>query len=146
MVKSSHSTSKLIKIPKKVLSFLFPFLGIWQIVMAFKMSLDVYLQFPYVSHAITNIELHLYLQSIYINLFLGKKESILKATWPVLGSVDEVVIKSSAYLMEAAREFRLKLKVACLPPKAKKGQAPVKVNSCFLSSIVKARISEASKK
>jgi len=57
---------------------------------------------------------------------LGKKESILKATWPVLGSVDEVVIKSSAYLMEAAREFRLKLKVACLPPKAKKGQAPVK--------------------
>jgi hypothetical protein len=63
-----------------------------------------------------------------------------------LGSVDEVVIKSSAYLMEAAREFRLKLKVACLPPKAKKGQAPVKVNSCFLSSIVKARISEASKK
>ena len=70
------------------------------------------------------------MQSIYINLFLGKKESILKATWPVLGSVDEVVIKSSAYLMEAAREFRLKLKVACLPPKAKKGQAPVKVNFC----------------
>ena len=48
---------------------------------------------------------------------------------PVLGNVDEVVIKSSAYLMEAAREFRLKLKTACLPPKAKKGQAPPKVMS-----------------
>merc|ERR1712223_1366745 len=54
---------------------------------------------------------------------LGKKDSILKATWPILGNVDEVVIKSSAYLMKAAGEFRSKLKVACLPPKAKKGQA-----------------------
>ena len=59
---------------------------------------------------------------------LGKKKSILKARWPVLGDVDEVVIKSSAYLMEAAREFRLKLKTACLPPKAKKGQAAAKVS------------------
>ena len=58
---------------------------------------------------------------------LGKKDSILKATWPILGNVDEVVIKSSAYLMKAAGEFRSKLKVACLPPKAKKGQAPGKV-------------------
>ena len=30
-------------------------------------------------------------------------------------------------LMDAGREFRLKLKVTCLPPKAKKGQALVKV-------------------
>ena len=52
---------------------------------------------------------------------LGKKESILKATWPKIGDIDEIVIKSSAYLMEAAREFRLKLKAACQPPKAKKG-------------------------
>ena len=58
---------------------------------------------------------------------LGKKDSILKATWPILGNVDEVVIKSSAYLMKAAGEFRSKLKVACLPPKAKKGQAAGKV-------------------
>ena len=55
---------------------------------------------------------------------LGKKDSILKATWPILGNVDEVVIKSSAYLMKAAGEFRSKLKVACLPPKAKKGASP----------------------
>ena len=55
---------------------------------------------------------------------LGKKESILKATWPKIGEIDEIVIKSSVYLMEAAREFRLKLKAALQPPKAKKG--PVK--------------------
>lgn len=52
---------------------------------------------------------------------LGKTESILKATWPKIGDIDEIVIKSSAYLMEAAREFRLKLKAAVQPPKAKKG-------------------------
>merc|ERR1711920_818147 len=53
---------------------------------------------------------------------LGNKESIVKAKWPVSDQVDEVIIKSSSYLMEAAREFRLKLKAACQPPKAKKGQ------------------------
>ena len=57
---------------------------------------------------------------------LGKKTSILKAKWPETGSVDEVVIKSSAYLMEAARDFRLKLKAASQPPKAKKGGPPPK--------------------
>ena len=57
---------------------------------------------------------------------LGKKESILKATWPKIGDIDEIVIKSSTYLMEAAREFRLKLKAAVQPPKAKKGAAAPK--------------------
>ena len=52
---------------------------------------------------------------------LGKKESILKATWPEIGHVDNVVIKSSEYLMEAARKFRLQLKAASQPLKAKKG-------------------------
>ncbi len=56
---------------------------------------------------------------------LGKKGSILKARWPQTNDkVDEVVIKSSEYLMEAAREFRLKLKSHMQGPKAKKGAAP----------------------
>ena len=55
---------------------------------------------------------------------LGRKTSILNARWPALGEVDEVTIKSSEYLMEATREFRLKLKQATLPAKAKKGAAP----------------------
>ena len=42
---------------------------------------------------------------------LGKKGSVLRAGWPkTMQVVDEVVIKSSEYLMEAARDFRLKLK------------------------------------
>ena len=44
--------------------------------------------------------------------------------FPQTGPVDDLVIRSSEYLMEAAREFRLKLKAASLPPKAKKGASP----------------------
>ena len=53
---------------------------------------------------------------------LGKKGLLLKDTkWPKTGPVDENVINKSEYLMEAAREFRLKLKNYMQPPKAKKG-------------------------
>ncbi len=57
---------------------------------------------------------------------LGKKESILKARWPNAGNVDEVCIKKSEYLMEAVRDFRLKLKSYMQPPKTKKGGSAVK--------------------
>lgn len=53
---------------------------------------------------------------------LGKKDLLLSKTrWPEVGLVDENYIKKSDYLMEAAREFRLKLKNYMQPPKAKKG-------------------------
>ena len=51
------------------------------------------------------------------------KNSILKQRWPTTEAVDELCIKKSDYLMEAAREFRLKLISATAPPKAKKGKA-----------------------
>ena len=54
---------------------------------------------------------------------LEKSDSILKQKWPTTEVVDELCIKKSEYLMEAAREFRLKLKSAIAPPKAKKGKA-----------------------
>ena len=54
---------------------------------------------------------------------LGLKGSLLKAKWPQLGSVDDLVIKSSEFLMEAASNFRDELKKRSLPPKAKKGPA-----------------------
>ncbi|KAF5284997.1 hypothetical protein FQR65_LT02309 [Abscondita terminalis] len=41
---------------------------------------------------------------------LGKKESIVKSAWPEVGVIDEVKIKSSDYLMEAAHTFRVYLK------------------------------------
>uniref|UniRef100_A0A1I8PHA6 leucine--tRNA ligase n=1 Tax=Stomoxys calcitrans TaxID=35570 RepID=A0A1I8PHA6_STOCA len=41
---------------------------------------------------------------------LGNKTSILHATWPAVGAINELDIKCSEYLMEAAHAFRLNLK------------------------------------
>ncbi len=52
-------------------------------------------------------------------------QSVLRASWPGAGEVDELCIKKSEYLMEATRDFRLKLTKSYLqPPKAKKGAPP----------------------
>lgn len=51
---------------------------------------------------------------------LGKKESIVKAKWPKVGKIDEVLIKSSEYLMDAAHSFRIYLKAHLQGPKASK--------------------------
>ncbi|KAF2984248.1 hypothetical protein EK904_006871 [Melospiza melodia maxima] len=51
---------------------------------------------------------------------LGKAESIMRASWPAAGPVDEVLIRSSQYLMEAAHELRLRLKSYMAPVKGKK--------------------------
>ncbi|CAD6237682.1 GSCOCG00008299001-RA-CDS [Cotesia congregata] len=38
------------------------------------------------------------------------KESVLKARWPEVGNIDNILIKSSQYLMDAAHSFRILLK------------------------------------
>uniref|UniRef100_A0A182QC67 leucine--tRNA ligase n=1 Tax=Anopheles farauti TaxID=69004 RepID=A0A182QC67_9DIPT len=43
---------------------------------------------------------------------LGNESSILHASWPTVGAIDERKIKCSVYLMEAAHSFRLALKNA----------------------------------
>lgn len=43
----------------------------------------------------------------------------MKALWPVVGPVNEVLIRSSQYLMETAHDLRLRLKAYMLPPKNK---------------------------
>ena len=53
----------------------------------------------------------------------SKEGSILSQRWPKSQAVDEMCIKKSEYLMEAARDFRLKFKTAVAPPKAKKGKS-----------------------
>lgn len=56
---------------------------------------------------------------------LGNSQSVFQAGWPqipVAQSDEATFIKSSEYLMEAARDFRLKLKSSSQPAKAKKGQ------------------------
>lgn len=44
----------------------------------------------------------------------------MKSSWPVVGNIDEVLIKASEYLMSAAHSFRVILKSHLLPPKANK--------------------------
>ncbi|KAG8222240.1 hypothetical protein J437_LFUL001438 [Ladona fulva] len=48
--------------------------------------------------------------SDYVWKLIGEKESILKSKWPEVGEIDEILIKSSAYLMDTAHTFRLCLK------------------------------------
>ncbi|XP_041358320.1 leucine--tRNA ligase, cytoplasmic-like [Gigantopelta aegis] len=51
---------------------------------------------------------------------LGKTGSIMHAAWPNAGPIDRVLVRSSEYLMDAAHEFRLRLKAALAPSKTKK--------------------------
>ncbi|XP_050477440.1 leucine--tRNA ligase, cytoplasmic isoform X1 [Bombus huntii] len=51
---------------------------------------------------------------------IGKEGSILNAKWPQVGEIDEVLIKSSQYLMDAAHSFRILLKNYLMPKKAAK--------------------------
>merc|ERR1712181_201286 len=51
----------------------------------------------------------------------GKEGTILKAKWPKAGEVDLTAIQQSDYLMEAVRDFRLKL-IAAKTPKGKGGK------------------------
>lgn len=43
----------------------------------------------------------------------------MTAKWPVAGPVDEVLVRSFQYLMDAAHEFRLRLKAFVTPGKGK---------------------------
>ncbi|XP_029439505.1 leucine--tRNA ligase, cytoplasmic isoform X2 [Rhinatrema bivittatum] len=58
----------------------------------------------------------------HIWILLGKPGSIMKASWPVAGPVDDVLIRSSQYLMETAHDLRLRLKSYLVPAKGKKGE------------------------
>lgn len=60
----------------------------------------------------------------YVWGLLGNKNSILHQGWPKVGDVNEVQIKCSEYLMEAAHSFRISLKNA-LQIKGKAGKDKV---------------------
>lgn len=45
--------------------------------------------------------------------------SILNARWPATGRIDEILIKSSQYLMDTAHTFRILLKNYMTPKKSK---------------------------
>ncbi|XP_064483377.1 leucine--tRNA ligase, cytoplasmic-like [Ornithodoros turicata] len=46
----------------------------------------------------------------HVWFLLGKEGSIMKARWPQTGEVDETLLKSSQYLMDAVHDFRIRLK------------------------------------
>lgn len=50
------------------------------------------------------------------------KNSILDARWPEVGPIDELIINSSQYIMDAAHSFRIMLKSHCTPKKSGKGK------------------------
>ncbi|KAM4875852.1 leucine--tRNA ligase, cytoplasmic [Thomomys bottae] len=70
----------------------------------------------------------------HIWTLLGKTDSIMNASWPVAGPVDEVLIRSSQYLMEVAHDLRLRLKNYTMPAKGKKAdkQPPQKPSHCTI--------------
>lgn len=60
---------------------------------------------------------------------IGKKESILKSSWPTVPMEDPVLIRAGNYLDQTAHDFRLRMKayLSALTSKGnKKGAAPVK--------------------
>nr|XP_012629620.1 leucine--tRNA ligase, cytoplasmic [Microcebus murinus] len=65
---------------------------------------------------------------------LGKPDSIMNASWPVAGPVDEALIRSSQYVMEVAHDLRLRLKNYMTPAKGKKTdkQPPQKPSHCTI--------------
>nr|XP_061801544.1 leucine--tRNA ligase, cytoplasmic-like isoform X1 [Nerophis lumbriciformis] len=70
----------------------------------------------------------------YTWTLLGKSTSVTKASWPIAGPVDEILIRSSQYLMETAHDLRLRLKAYMVPPKNKKGDSkpPAKPSHCTI--------------
>uniref|UniRef100_A0A8W4FFC0 leucine--tRNA ligase n=1 Tax=Sus scrofa TaxID=9823 RepID=A0A8W4FFC0_PIG len=70
----------------------------------------------------------------HIWTLLGKPDSIMNASWPVAGPVDESLIRSSQYLMEVAHDLRLRLKNYMTPAKGKKPdkQPPQKPSHCTI--------------
>ncbi|XP_076289357.1 leucyl-tRNA synthetase [Lasioglossum baleicum] len=60
--------------------------------------------------------------SEYVWKLIGNKDSILNAKWPQVEEIDEILIKSSQYLMDAAHSFRILLKGYMTPKKGPKGK------------------------
>lgn len=56
---------------------------------------------------------------LFSAVFILKTYSIMKASWPVPGPVDEILIHSSQYLTEVAHDLRIRLKNYMAPAKGK---------------------------
>jgi leucyl-tRNA synthetase len=60
---------------------------------------------------------------LYLAFF--QEGSILHEQWPVAGPIDEILVKSSCYIMEVAHSFRIFLKNYTQPKKPAKGTSDI---------------------
>jgi leucyl-tRNA synthetase len=67
-----------------------------------------------------------------VDMIHFQKRSILHERWPIAGPVDEALVKSSCYLMEAAHMFRIFLKNCMQPRKSNKDTAAEKPNKATI--------------
>ena len=58
---------------------------------------------------------------LFISITLLQSGSIMHATWPTVGTYDNVLVQSSQYLMDAAHDFRKRLKAYTATGKGKVG-------------------------
>ncbi|CAH1173802.1 unnamed protein product [Phaedon cochleariae] len=66
---------------------------------------------------------------------IGNKFTVLNAAWPVVGPIDETLIKASEYLMESAHTFRVHLKAYMQGVKTKANPNPPPVEKPNVMSI-----------
>nr|XP_004611285.1 unnamed protein product [Sorex araneus] len=71
----------------------------------------------------------------HIWALLGKSDSVMNASWPVAGPVDEALIRSSQYLMEVAHDLRLRLKNYMMPAKGKTNNGKLPDNKVIASEL-----------
>uniref|UniRef100_A0A3P8W7G8 Leucine--tRNA ligase, cytoplasmic n=1 Tax=Cynoglossus semilaevis TaxID=244447 RepID=A0A3P8W7G8_CYNSE len=76
----------------------------------------------------------MYKEALKSGFFEFQTTSVTKSSWPLAGPVDEILIRSSQYLMETAHDLRLRLKAYMLPPKSKKAdpKPPAKPSHCTI--------------
>ncbi|XP_058810679.1 leucine--tRNA ligase, cytoplasmic [Phymastichus coffea] len=71
---------------------------------------------------------------------IGKKGSVLNASWPTVGEIDKILIQSSHYLMDAAHSFRVRL-INHTTVKIKKSQkdsaTPIEKPTCGVIYVAK---------
>uniref|UniRef100_A0ABI7Y6B3 leucine--tRNA ligase n=1 Tax=Felis catus TaxID=9685 RepID=A0ABI7Y6B3_FELCA len=81
-----------------------------------------------------NYEKMMFKEALKTGFFEFQPDSIMNASWPLAGPVDEALIRSSQYLMEVAHDLRLRLKNYMMPAKGKKTdkQPPQKPSHCTI--------------
>jgi len=76
-------------------------------------------------HHLTTAFVLLHFYGMVMYLAFLQERSILHERWPVAGPVDEVLVKSSCYIMEVAHSFRIFLKNLTQPKKSAKGTSDI---------------------